>query len=117
MNLDRLNNGEMVSGGSAILLFVFLFFQWYGLGVSEQSNLLGDLRLFDDGGNAWQTLEVTPIFLALVITVTVGAVLQRLIGRDWEPPAPERSGLRPRSASGVSNPDPHHFPTRPGGRI
>lgn len=85
MHMSKLSNGEMISGGSAILLFVFLFFRWYGIGVAEQSNLLPYLRLFEDGGNAWQTLEVTPIFLALVIAVTVGAAVRRLIGQDWEP--------------------------------
>jgi hypothetical protein len=39
MGLDRLGNGERISGCSAILLFVFMFFSWYGLGISEQPNL------------------------------------------------------------------------------
>lgn len=86
MGIGRLSNGERISGGSAILLFVFMFFHWYGLGVAERPNLLFSLRLFEDGGNAWQTLEVTSIVLALVIAVTVGAAVRRLIGQDWEPP-------------------------------
>lgn len=85
MNPDRLHIGEWISAGASVLLFVFLFFQWYGLEISKQSNLLGYLRPLEDGGNAWQTLDVTPIFLALVIIATVGAVLRRLIG-NWEPP-------------------------------
>jgi energy-converting hydrogenase Eha subunit A len=85
MHINRLSNGEKISGGSAILLFVFMFFRWYGVGIAERPNLLGDLRLFEDGGNAWQTLEMTPIFLALVVAVTVGAAVRRLIGQDWEP--------------------------------
>ena len=85
MNIRRLSNGERISGGSAILLFVFMFFRWYGLRVGEQPNLLFGLRLFDDGGNAWQTLEVTPIVLALVIAVAIGAAVWRLIGQDREP--------------------------------
>lgn len=85
MHIDRLSNSERISGGSAILLLVFMFFRWYGLGVAEKPNLLFELRLFEDGGNAWQTLEVTPIFLVLVIAVTVGAAVRRLIGQDWEP--------------------------------
>lgn len=86
MGLSRLNNGERISGGSAILLLAFMFFRWYGLGVTERPNLLFELRLFEDGGNAWQTLELTPILLALVIAVTVGAAVRRLIVQDWEPP-------------------------------
>jgi len=86
VDVGRLNNGERISGGSAILLFVFMLSRWYGIGVAEKPNSLIDLHLFEDGGNAWQTLEVTPILLALVIAVTVGAAVRRLIGRDWEPP-------------------------------
>lgn len=86
MDIGRLSNSERISGGSAILLFVFMFFRWYGIGVAEKPSLLFDLRLFEDGGNAWQTLEVTPVVLALVIAVTVGVAVRRLIGRDWEPP-------------------------------
>jgi hypothetical protein len=85
VSIGRLSNGEKISGGSAILLFVCMFIHWYGLKVGEQPNLLFGLRLLDDSGNAWQTLEVTPIVLALVIAVTVGAAVWRLIGQDWEP--------------------------------
>ena len=85
MGLARLSNGEKVAGTSAILLFVFTFFDWYGLGDSEQSsNLLSYLRPLEDGGNAWQTLELTPIFLALVTFATVWVVLLRLGDSDWE---------------------------------
>lgn len=86
--LGKLSGGEKISSGSAVLLSVFMFFRWYGVGIFERPNLLMNLRLFEDGGNAWQTLEVTPIFLALVIAVTVGAALKRLIGQDREPPVP-----------------------------
>lgn len=86
MDRGRLSTGERISGASAILLFVFMFFRWYG--ISVHSNLLVYLQLFDDGGNAWQTLNVLPIFLALVIAVTVGAALLRLSRLDWEPPVP-----------------------------
>lgn len=85
MGINRLGNGERVSVGSAILLFIFMFFQWYGLGVAKRPNLLFDLHLFEDGGNAWQTLEVTSIVLALVIAVTVGAAVWRLTDKNWEP--------------------------------
>jgi hypothetical protein len=91
MDLGRLGNGEKISGCSAILLFVFMFFSWYGVGISEQPNLLPHLRLFEDGGNVWQTLGVTPIFLVTVIAITVGAALLRLSGLDWEPPVPRGS--------------------------
>jgi len=86
MRIDRLSNGERISGGSAILLLAFMFLHWYDLEVAERPNLLFDLRLFEDGGNAWQTLGVTSIVLALVIAVTVGTTVRRLIGQSWDPP-------------------------------
>ena len=86
MDLDRLSNGEKIAGVSAILLFVFTFFDWYGLGDSEQSaGLLMYFRPLESGGNAWQTLELTPIFLALVTFATVWVLLLRLGDSDWEP--------------------------------
>jgi hypothetical protein len=86
MNMDRLSNGERILSGSAILLLVFTFFHWYGLEVSGRPGLLFYLRVSEDGGNAWQTLGVTPIVLGLVVAVTVGTAARRLIGQDWEPP-------------------------------
>lgn len=90
MNLARLSNGERISAGSSILLFVFMFFSWYGLGISKQPSTLQLLRVFG-GGNAWQTLEVIPVFLVLVIAVTVGVALLHLSGWDWEPAVPPGS--------------------------
>lgn len=86
MRLGTLSGGERISGGSAVLLFAFMFFRWYG--ISVQSNLLSYLHLFEDGGNAWQTLDVLPVFLALVIAVTLGTALLRLSRLNWNPPVP-----------------------------
>ena len=90
VSLGRLRNGEWISGVSAILLFVFTFFEWYRLEASEQqSNLLGYLQLFDrEGGNAWQTLEVLPGILLLVSVFTVGVVLLRVFGLAWRSNVP-----------------------------
>lgn len=38
--LDRLSNGERIAGISAILLFVFMFFHWFGVKATNTSNLL-----------------------------------------------------------------------------
>jgi hypothetical protein len=86
MKLGRLSSGWGISGGAAILLLGFTFLRWYG--ISVETNLLVYLSLFDDGGNAWQTLDVLPIFLVLASTVTVGATLLRLSRLTWESPVP-----------------------------
>src|ERR1044072_423143 len=86
MGISKLNNGERTAGGSALLLFALMFLQWYGLRVVERPNLLFELNLFQDGGNAWQTIELTSIVLALVIAITVGALIWRLISHGQRSP-------------------------------
>lgn len=71
MDLNRLTLGEKIAGTSAILLFVFMFFDWYGVSISgggESVNLGG-------GGNAWDALDFIPILLLIAIIVTIGVLV------------------------------------------
>ncbi len=70
MDLNRLTQGEKIAGVSAILLFIFMFFDWYGVSISGggQSIDLGG------GGNAWDTLDFIPILLLIAIIATVAIV-------------------------------------------
>lgn len=77
--------GEAVAAGSAILLFVFMFLPWYGLGEQETSALVL-LVPFVDEGNAWQTLEWLPLILLLAVTVPIEVALLRLSGVGWWSP-------------------------------
>lgn len=92
MDRNRLNLGETIAGVSAVLLFAFTFFDWYG---HEQfkstSNLLSYLNLFTQNLNAWEALDVIPIFLALTIAVATGAARLALLGSPWEPPIPRNA--------------------------
>jgi hypothetical protein len=88
IRLDRLRRGEVIYLVAAVLLFVLMFFKWYGVEAVQESNLLPFINLFDKGGSAWQTLEVIPIFLMLAIAVAVGAALLRIGGSDWKPVIP-----------------------------
>ena len=45
------------------------------------------------GGNAWQTLEVIPLFLMLAIVVAVGAALLRSSGSEWKPAIPPAAAV------------------------
>ena len=72
MSLDRLSNGEKIAGVSAILLFVFMFFHWFG---SEGS---GELQLFSVGRNAWEALDYIPIVLVITIVATLAVAALRL---------------------------------------
>ena len=69
MDVKRLTQGEKIAGISAILLFIFMFFDWYGVSISGS----GISAAFPGaGGNAWDTLDVIPIVLLIAIVVTVG---------------------------------------------
>lgn len=84
MELDRLNMGEKIAAVSGILLFVFMFFDWYGVEVSGVGGFTGTIS--GAGGNAWDTLDVIPIFLMLAIVVAIGVAIVRLTDADLEPP-------------------------------
>jgi protein-S-isoprenylcysteine O-methyltransferase Ste14 len=83
----RLRAGEAIYLVAAVLLFVFMFFTWFG---AEVSGSAGTIKFggVGAGGSAWQSLEVIPIFLMLAIAVALGAAILRLVGSDWEPAVP-----------------------------
>lgn len=85
MELDKLNTGEKVSAVSAILLFIFMFFDWFGVEVSGVPGFSGTVAT-SDGGSAWDALDVIPIFLMLAIVVAIGVAVIRLTDADLEPP-------------------------------
>ncbi|HEY5052916.1 MAG TPA: hypothetical protein VII45_05845 [Solirubrobacterales bacterium] len=91
MDLNRLKYGETIAGASAILLFISMFFEWFDV-KGNLGNLLVRFVPFG-GGNAWQTLEVIPIFLVLAIAVALGSVLMRLAGFDWKPAVPANAAV------------------------
>lgn len=82
MDLNRLTQGEKIAGISAILLFIFMFFDWYGVTISgggESINLGG-------GGNAWDALDFIPILLLIAIVATVAIVIIEAGDTDIELP-------------------------------
>jgi hypothetical protein len=83
--LGRLRTGEAIYLVAAILLFVLMFFTWYGVATAGESEAL---TLLVHGGNAWQTLEVLPLLTMLTIAVAIGAALLRLSGSAWKPTIP-----------------------------
>lgn len=78
MDVDRLSTGEKIAGVSAILLFVFMFFDWFSVSVGH--------GLFSAStGNAWDWLDVIPIILLVAIVAAVGVAVVRLTEADLEP--------------------------------
>jgi hypothetical protein len=84
MDLDRLNTGEKIAGASAVLLFIFMFFDWFGVEISGEG---GSVSFGSGaGGNAWNALDFIPIVLVIAIVVALVNVFLRLSDSDYEPP-------------------------------
>jgi len=86
--LSRLRAGEAIALVAAVLLFILMFFDWYGAKATTSAETLGGVVTGAGGGSAWDTLEVIPLFLMLAIVVAVGAAILRLGGSDWKPAIP-----------------------------
>ncbi len=78
MELGRLNNGERISGVSAILLFVFTFLHWYGVEAVNTSNLLFAVQAGGPGKSAWEALDYTPFVLLIAVIVTLAGAAMHL---------------------------------------
>lgn len=85
MELSKLSPGEKISAASAVLLFVFMFFDWFGVKVTGVPGFSGTVS-GSGGGSAWDALDVIPIFLMLAIVVALGVAVVRLTDADIEPP-------------------------------
>ncbi|HEX2097355.1 MAG TPA: hypothetical protein VHF50_08315 [Solirubrobacterales bacterium] len=84
MELVRLSRGEQIAAVSAILLFVFMFFDWFGVEVSGVPGFSGEVT--GGGGSAWDALDVIPIFLMAAIVVAIGVAIVRFTEADLELP-------------------------------
>ncbi|HEX5527466.1 MAG TPA: hypothetical protein VFX44_09780 [Solirubrobacterales bacterium] len=78
MDVNRLSMGEKIAGASAVLLFIFMFFDWFSVSVSGGF-------LSATSGNAWDWLDVIPIILLLAIVAAVGVAVVRLTDAVFEP--------------------------------
>ena len=83
MDLYKLSTGEKISAASGVLLFVFMFFDWFGVEVSGVPGFSGTVS--GGGGSAWDALDVIPIFLVIAIVAAVGVAVVRLTDADLEP--------------------------------
>lgn len=82
MDLDRLSTGEKIAGGSAVLLFIFMFFDWFKLDVSGGDELIS----VSIGGDAWEVFSTIDIILLITIVVAVAVAVVRLTEAVFEPP-------------------------------
>jgi hypothetical protein len=73
MDISRLRQGEQIAGVSAILLFVFMFFDWFGVKVSGGGVSVESAG----GGNAWDALDIIPLILIIAIIAVLAMVVVR----------------------------------------
>jgi len=85
-HLDKLSPGEKIAGGSAIALFVFMFFNWFGAEVSGVGGFSGTVS--GEAGNAWDTLDFIPIVLLVTVIAALVMAGLRLADSAYEPPVP-----------------------------
>jgi hypothetical protein len=84
MDIDKLNTGEKIAGVSAVLLFIFMFFDWFGVEISGEG---GSVSFGSGaGGSAWDALDFIPIVLVITIVIALVNVVLRLSDSDYEPP-------------------------------
>jgi hypothetical protein len=85
-HLDKLSPGEKIAGGSAIALFIFMFFNWFGAEVSGVGGFSGTVS--GEAGNAWDTLDFIPIVLLIAVIAALVMSGLRLADSAYEPPVP-----------------------------
>ncbi|HWW67226.1 MAG TPA: hypothetical protein VNY83_04525, partial [Solirubrobacterales bacterium] len=73
MEADKLSTGERVAAISAVLLFIFMFFTWFGVEVSGAGAFSGSVP--GAGGSAWDALEFIPVILVVAIAAAIGAAV------------------------------------------
>jgi uncharacterized membrane protein len=77
MDLGRLSYGARIAGISAILLFAFMFFDWFGVRFSQNTNLLIFFQSVEPGKDAWDALNYIPIVLLITIIAALLAAALR----------------------------------------
>jgi len=81
VDLERMSTGEKIAGLSGVLLFIFMFFDWFSVDVSGGGVVGGSVT----AGNAWDWLDVIPIILLIAVVAAVGVAVIRLTDAIFEP--------------------------------
>ncbi len=91
MDTSNLGRGAMIAGISGALLFIFMFFSWYGA-PDEVTDVLGQIDQAADAigvdsassevdttANAWQAFDFIDLILLLAVIVSVGFAAMTLL--------------------------------------
>lgn len=80
MDVNRLSQGEKIAGAAAILLFISMFFAWFGFdtGVEELQSQFGiEVGATSFTFNAWESFDFIDLILLLTVVVAVATVALR----------------------------------------
>jgi hypothetical protein len=74
MDINKLTTGEKIAGISAVVLFISMWFAWFGFDNPAAALGIG-------GGsitfNAWESFDFIDLILFLTVVVTVGSVVAK----------------------------------------
>ena len=87
MDLTKLTQGQKIAAGSAVLLFIVMFFSWFGLSNDQGAQVLSSAG-FDTTANAWQSFDFIDLVLLATIVVAVGAAVLVASGSAVNLPVP-----------------------------
>ncbi len=80
MDLNKLSQGEKIAGVSSVLLFIFMFFDWFSAEVTIGGSGASE------GVNAWDALDWIPIWLVITILAALFVATLRFTDARYEPP-------------------------------
>jgi len=76
MDFSRVRTGELIAGISGVALFIFMFFNWFGVesGVELQTpeGIQFDVQAADASASAWDAFDFIWIVLLLAVIAGVG---------------------------------------------
>ncbi|MGI9557595.1 MAG: hypothetical protein ACR2N5_06610 [Solirubrobacterales bacterium] len=87
LDVGRLGRGELIAGISGVLLFIFMFFSWFGVPdfageVLDQAQDLGVAIDVDTTANAWQAFDFIDLVLLLAVIISVGFAIISAAGSN-----------------------------------
>ncbi|MBA2521967.1 MAG: hypothetical protein H0V25_01430, partial [Solirubrobacterales bacterium] len=98
MDINKLRRGELIAGVSAVLLFIVMFFNWFGISQEDavdvsQDNLQDLVKFAPTDVNAdrldlsaWQAFGFIDIILLVTIVVAVGLAVMTAASRSTNLP-------------------------------
>jgi hypothetical protein len=73
MNVDRLTQGEKIAAGAGIVLFISMFFAWFGFDSPGEALGIGGSITF----NAWESFDFIDLVLLVTVLVAVGTAVAK----------------------------------------